>query len=310
MFDRTTLFNAARHSLFNGSLKQDQVDGINADLDYWIEHYPAGNLQHLAYILATDQHESASTMQPIPEYGGKERLRRMYDITGDRPEKARELGNVNAGDGAIYTGGKIQLTGRRNFRTMGQRLGIDLEGNPSLIYDLNVSTAVLIVGMSEGLFTGKHLGDYTDLSGNLDFVKARRIVNGTDKAEEIAALARRWLAALEAAVRDYTPENSPQQQANIEAENSPPTQFESPLPPDWDQYQQWVEQQRRKAMTKPKWQSKIIITAVATVGSIALTRLGIDLPPEQLNDAITAIATSGMTIVTIVRLFYTNKALR
>lgn len=250
-------------------------------------------------------------MQPVVENGGKERLRRMYDIQGDRPDKARALGNMQPGDGAKYTGGKVQLTGRRNFRRLGERLGLDLEGNPELIYDMEISTAALFTGMLEGLFTGKKLDDYTDLSGNLDAVKARRVVNGSDKAEDIASLYRRWLDALQAAVRDYQP--MPAEPLPIAKEapaTNPVTPTEAQLPPDWEQFRRWQEQQRIKATTKPIWQSKIVITAGATLASIALTRYGIDLPPEQITDIITGLSTGGLTLATLFRLFYTTKALR
>src|SRR3546814_6075636 len=40
----------------------------------------------------------------------------MYDIRGDRPAKARELGNLTPGDGAKYAGrGYVQLTGKSNY---------------------------------------------------------------------------------------------------------------------------------------------------------------------------------------------------
>jgi hypothetical protein len=310
MFNRETLFTNVRHSLFGGGLSQGQVDGINADLDYWEANHPCGNLQHLAYIMATDYHESAQTMQPIPESGGKERQMRMYDITGDRPDKAQELGNINPGDGATYSGGKVQLTGRTNFRRLGKRLGIALEDNPELIYDMATSAAVLFVGMLEGLFTGKKLDDYTDLSGNLNTVKARRVVNGTDKSELIAGYSRHWLDALEAATRDYQPPPIQQYPVATEAEVDPVTPFESHLPPDWEQYRRWQEQERVKATTKPKWQSKILITVATGIGSIALARFGIDLPPEQLADVLTGLSTGSLTLAAIFRLFFTTKALR
>jgi hypothetical protein len=45
--------------------------------------------------------------------------------------------------------------------------------------------------MKNGVFTSKTLGDY--ISGNhIDFVNARRIINGTDRAELIAGYAEQW----------------------------------------------------------------------------------------------------------------------
>ncbi len=55
-----------------------------------------------------------------------------YDITKNA-RLARELGNVNPGDGPRYKGrGPIQLTGRNNYIACGKALGLDLVDNPDL----------------------------------------------------------------------------------------------------------------------------------------------------------------------------------
>lgn len=49
-------------------------------------------------------------------------------------EKADDLGNDYRGDGARYKGrGFLQVTGRYNYRTVGQRIGVDLEKNPEIL---------------------------------------------------------------------------------------------------------------------------------------------------------------------------------
>ena len=55
-----------------------------------------------------------------------------------------------------------------------------------------VAALVLVRGCSEGWFTGKRLADY--LPG--DYVGARRVVNGTDKAAQIATYAAAFEQAL------------------------------------------------------------------------------------------------------------------
>lgn len=56
--------------------------------------------------------------------------------SGAAYEGRRDLGNTKKGDGKRYKGrGLIQLTGRANYKTFGNRLGIDLEGDPAQAAD-------------------------------------------------------------------------------------------------------------------------------------------------------------------------------
>jgi putative chitinase len=63
-----------RINLFNGTLEQSQVDGINKLLDEW-GNRAFTDIRWLAYILATVYHETAGTMNPIKEKGGEKYLR-------------------------------------------------------------------------------------------------------------------------------------------------------------------------------------------------------------------------------------------
>jgi putative chitinase len=57
---------------------------------------------------------------------------RVYGL--GNPKKSRELGNVQPGDGYRYRGGGIlQTTGRYNYRSMGQKCGVDFEAHPELV---------------------------------------------------------------------------------------------------------------------------------------------------------------------------------
>lgn len=157
-------------------------------------------LPHTAYVLATAYHETAGTMQPIGEYGGDAYFLRMYDINGARPDKARELGNVQPGDGVKYHGrGYPQVTGRNNYRRLGQALGLPLENEPDLLLRADVAATATVYAMANGTFTGVSLSDA--IKPGLDplrpqFVAARRIINGTDKAELIADIAMIFVDAL------------------------------------------------------------------------------------------------------------------
>lgn len=174
-------FNTVRTHF--GTLDQKQVEGFNAILNVTSD-WP---VSWRAYALATAWHETARTMQPIKEYGGPAYFKRMYDPRGARPTVAAELGNTEPGDGVKYAGrGYVQLTGRRNYTRYG------LADRPDDAMKPDVAASILKDGMAQGVFTGKKLSDY--LPG--DYVSARRIINGTDKAVAIAGYARAFESAL------------------------------------------------------------------------------------------------------------------
>lgn len=197
MIDRDRFFRAAREGAFGGRMNQGQVDGINSILDAW-ERRAEPDLRHVAYTLATTKWETAHTMQPIEERGGEAYYFRMYDRDGERPEVARMLGNIAPGDGVRFRGrGYVQLTGRTNYHKAGKLAGLDLVAQPELALHPDVAALLLIEGMTVGLFTGVGLGRYFNAAVT-DWVNARRIINGLDKAEAIAAIGRSFYAALTA----------------------------------------------------------------------------------------------------------------
>jgi putative chitinase len=152
------------------------------------------DLRQRAYLLATVKHEAAGEWKPVYERYDGDPVEYFSKYDG-----RQELGNTQAGDGYRYRGrGPVQLTGRANYRKLGERLGIDLEADPDRAMDEFIGYAIVSVGMAEGLFTGKKLSDYIASSalGLADYVNARRIVNGTDRAELIAGYARKYEALL------------------------------------------------------------------------------------------------------------------
>jgi hypothetical protein len=189
-------FDACRAGIMGPTLDNDEVSGANAILEAMLGLPVAWT----AYALATAWHETAHTLQPIKEYGGDRYFTRMYDITGARPSLAKSMGNMTAGDGPKYCGrGYVQLTWKSNYAKAGQKLGVDLVGNPGLAMDRNIAAGILRHGMREGWFTGKSFQSYLPAAGLAtkdQFTAARRIINGTDKASLIAGYAMQFQAAL------------------------------------------------------------------------------------------------------------------
>ena len=199
MRDPAAFFRALKPRPFP-RLKTSQVSGLECLIALMVT---AGwPIAFAAYGLATAAHETDRTMQPIRERGGEAYLERNYDITGERPAKARELGNLSPGDGIRYAGrGYVQLTGKANYRRAGVRLGLDLVGRPDLALDPEIAARILVWGMAEGWFTGGRLSAFLPASGPATFEmfrRARRIVNGTDRDAEIALLALQFQSALTA----------------------------------------------------------------------------------------------------------------
>lgn len=135
----------------------------------------------IAYVLATAQHECSNLGKvngkngyfiPITEFGGPFR----YD-----PYRGRGL---------------VQLTWEFNYRRYQQLTGQPLLQDYTLmIKDYGLSCFVLVHGSRTGTFTGKKLSDYIG-PGRVDFIGARRIINGTDRAAKIAGYAREWVRKL------------------------------------------------------------------------------------------------------------------
>ncbi len=125
----------------------------------------------LCYIMATIQHETAHTYKPIAEYGGKHKWYAPY-----------------------YVRGYVQLTHKGNYAKYSALIpGADFVRNPNQVMQPDVSLFIIVHGMKHGAFTGKKLDDYIS-SSDVDFIHARRIVNGLDRANLIQGYAIAWRA--------------------------------------------------------------------------------------------------------------------
>lgn len=177
-----------------GRLKESQVSAINHIVQKMNEDksisYPQG-----AYILATIWHETATTMQPIAEYGkGKGRTYgtwfknskgQLYSFK----DGSKTTAYLHDDYPHLYYGrGETQNTWFANYEKLSKVFGVDFLRNPDLLLTQEWSTPVTIYSMKTGLYTGKKLSDYIHQSKK-DYVNARRIINGMDKANLIAGYA-------------------------------------------------------------------------------------------------------------------------
>ena len=182
-------FNILRENL--GRLTQSQVDEINFlvgefDKDKSIS-YPQA-----AYMLATAWHETDETLLPIEEYGkGKKYDYGRWKVNSKGQEYCFKNGNRNTVylrseyDHLYYGRGLVQLTWFDNYKKAGEKLEIDFLNHPEFTMVPKNAVRIMILGMKEGWFTGRKLSDYLHQSKK-DYVNARRIINGTDKAQKIA----------------------------------------------------------------------------------------------------------------------------
>lgn len=197
MINRPLFFDRVRSNL--GKLNQSQVDGITHLLDAWEADYSKQPNQFLAYALATAWHETGTKMQPVREgfastdAGAVAAVTRLFA----KGKISTNYALPNARGKSYFGRGLVQLTWESNYLKAGTALGIDLVGKPELALDCSVSSRILLQGMVDGWFTGKKLSAYF-YPGKNDPVGARRIINGTDKANLIAKYHDEFVGALSA----------------------------------------------------------------------------------------------------------------
>lgn len=183
MRDPAAFFAATRR--ITGSLNQVQVDTINGLLAA-AAHWPIG---WLAYGFATAWHEAR--LEPVEEIG---------------KGKGRTYGAAGKYGQAQYGRGLVQLTWDRNYEwadAAASEAGLIQKGDILKDFDLvmrpDIATFILVAGMEGGHFTGKSLASYIGPRGTMgQFTDARRIINGTDRAEMIAGYAVKFQDAADA----------------------------------------------------------------------------------------------------------------
>lgn len=169
----------------------DSINGLfNAFNDY--NSINATNPNYIAYMLATSYLETAYTMRAIKEYGSD-----AYFSKYGRGTLAKRLGNRNVADGIKYAGrGHVMITGRDNYQKFSNILNIDLINNPDLALQPSVSAKILVIGSVRGIFTTRKLSDYIKHGFRQEFIRARAVINGSDRADDIAGYALKFRECL------------------------------------------------------------------------------------------------------------------
>lgn len=174
----SNLFNALRG--LNGPLSQIQVDSVNAILDA-CKRYGINDNRQISYVLSTVFHESG--LKPAIEVGlgsGRD-YGKKFKMGGGLGKRVP----YTTPDKLYYGRGFVQITWYENYEKFSKLLGIDLLNRPELALQTDYAAEIAAIGMSKGSFTGVNLNRYFN-DKTTDTINARRIINGTDKAELIA----------------------------------------------------------------------------------------------------------------------------
>lgn len=147
---------------FSGAKAQAQaaiVGAISPIFAATLDSYKINTRLRIAHFMGQVTHECAG-FRTTEEFA-----------SGAAYEGREDLGNTQPGDGRRYKGrGLIQLTGRANYRRIGGRLGLDLEGNP-----LQAGDPVTSLKIACEYWESRNLNQPADHD---DLVKITRGVNG------------------------------------------------------------------------------------------------------------------------------------
>lgn len=129
----------------------------------------------LLMALATIRAETAG-FEPISE--GKSKfnthpLAGPFSLYDPATRIGKALGNTQPGDGERFKGrGFVQLTGRENYRVVGETIGVDLIGEPELANEPRIAARILAAFLER-----RQAKIYAALRDG-DLRQARKLVNG------------------------------------------------------------------------------------------------------------------------------------
>jgi peptidoglycan hydrolase-like protein with peptidoglycan-binding domain len=162
---------------YDFSTKQGTIEAIKSGC----KQHGIGLPVQIAYVLATTEWETAKTFKPVREAFWKDEQWRKDNLRYY----------------PYYGRGFVQLTWKNNYETYAKLLGVDIVNDPDKALIAQDALFVLCHGFNVGTFTGRKITDYLT-AVKKDFIGARRCINGTDHAVDIAALAEGYLAGLTA----------------------------------------------------------------------------------------------------------------
>jgi len=200
--NKAAFFSSIRASLFGGKLRQGVVDTVNQIYDTCIERM-VYDYRKIAYILATAYKEAYHgrlnpDWDPVREgfaqtdKGAMAAVAQLYkqgDIKTNYALPHKKTGK------SYYGRGWQQITHYDNYAEVTKVYGIDFVNDPDKALLRPYAALLLVDGMIGGWWTTRKLGTYiTDQ--NTDFIGARAVVNGSDRAKEIAAIAMKFYEAM------------------------------------------------------------------------------------------------------------------
>ena len=200
MIERKVFFDEVRTTIFGGSLSQGQVASMDATLDMWalytLKQGAAGllldglpDIRWLAYVFATQLGEVGKNMEPVRESFARFDKDARANLSATYADEDSETGE------SYYGRGLTQITHRSNFQALSDVFGIDLVAAPDIALGLHAAVLFQLYGMIRGTFTGQALVDHIN-EQKCDYYNARTIINGHDRASEIAGYAEKFEDAL------------------------------------------------------------------------------------------------------------------
>lgn len=130
----------------------------------------------LAYMMATIQWETAGTFQPVREAFWMSEEWRKNNLNSYYP---------------YYGRGYVQLTLESNYRKYSKIMGSDFVLHPDHVMEQDKALFILVHGFKNGSFTGYELEEFVN-ANKTDYFGARKCINGTDHAQDIADIAGTW----------------------------------------------------------------------------------------------------------------------